>query len=176
MSRISRWRNAVLVLARDRRAPRSLDELLALEPEEEIVGLRASRAVERRERAEPEDLADDGRVLEQPLLVLGERVEARGDDSLDGVGQLFEIALLEQHAGVLLGVERVAPGPGEKRLLGLRIQQRLLEQRLHQAGRLLVRERRERDRERVRLAAAPAGPPLEQLRAGGAEHEQGHAA
>ena len=38
--------------------------------------------------------------------------------------------------------------------------------------RLLVRERRERERRRVQLAAAPAGPALEQLRPRGADDEQ----
>ena len=38
-----------------------------------------------------------------------------------------------------------------------------------------LRERRERDRRRVALAAAPAGPPLEQLRPRRADDEQRHA-
>ena len=91
-------------------------------------------------------------------------------------GSSEHIAPLEQDARVLLGVERVAPGPCEQRLLRLRVEQRPLEQRLDETGGVLVRERRERDRERVRLAAAPPRPALQELGARGREYEQRNAA
>ena len=91
-------------------------------------------------------------------------------------GSSSTLAALEQNARVLLGVQRVAAGAGEQRFLGLRVEQRLLEQRLDEARGVVVGERRERDRQRVRLAAAPARPPLQELGARGAEHEQRHAA
>ena len=61
-------------------------------------------------------------------------------------------------ARVLLRVERVAARAGEHRRLRLGGQHRPLEQRVDELRRLLVRERRERDRRRVRLPAAPARP------------------
>ncbi len=60
----------VLGLARDGGAPLAADELLALERVQALLDCPALAPAERRERAEPEDLADDGGVLEQ-LLLLG---------------------------------------------------------------------------------------------------------
>ena len=50
--------------------------------------------------------------------------------------------------------------------------ERLLQKLPEQERRLLVGERLERERGRVELAAAPAGPPLEELRPRRADHEQ----
>ena len=80
-----------------------------------------------------------------------------------------------QHPRVLLGEERDAAGVAEQRRLRLGREHAAVEQRLQQPRGVLVRERRERDRLRVALAAAPAGPPLEQLGARGADDEQRHA-
>ena len=104
--------------------------------------------------------------------LVGETVEPRGDDALHRLRQLAQIAPLEQDAGVLLGVERVAAGSREQRFLRPGVEQRLLEQRAHEPRGVLVGKRRERDREGVRLAAAPGRSPLQQLRAGGADREQ----
>ena len=103
-------------------------------------------------------------------------VETCGDDPLDRLGQLGKVASLEQHPRVLLGVERVATSARQERLLGLGIEQRPFEQGTDQARRVLVRERRERDCQSVRLASAPARASLEQLRPRGAEDEQRHPA
>ena len=60
-----RVRERELALALDRRAPLAADEALALERVE-----RRGRCVRvASERARPEDLADDGRVLQERLLV-----------------------------------------------------------------------------------------------------------
>jgi hypothetical protein len=56
------------------------------------------------------------------------------------------------------------------------LEHRLLERSGNDSARLVVRERRQRDRERVRLPAAPAWPLLEQLGTRGAENEQGRIA
>ena len=103
----------VLALARDRGACETLDELLALERVQQLLGLPACDAVDGFDRAEPEHLADDGRVLEQPLLLLGEGVEPGGDDSLHRLGQLEHARPARGGTRVLLGVERVAAGPRE---------------------------------------------------------------
>ena len=158
MSRMSRWRKTnSLSPATDETRERPRNSLRSSANSSSSACVRVD-AADRLDGAQPEDLSDHGRVLQQLFLVLRERVQPGGDDPLDRLRQLREIAPFEQDAGVLLGVERVASGPAEQRLLGLRVEQRPLEQRLDETGRVLVGERRERDREGVRLAAAPTRP------------------
>ena len=115
--------------------------------------------------AGPEDLPDDGCVLEQALLRSGQPVEARRDDALERLGkrELLGRALLEVQLGELLGVERVAARALEQRLLDVGGKQRAVEQVPDQRGGLLVGQRRERERRGVELAAAPVRAALEQL-------------
>ena len=103
-----------------------------------------------------------------------ETVQARRDDALErlGQGELLRRAPLEVELGELLRVERVAARPLEERLLGLCRQHRPVEELAIRTRGLLLGERRERERRRVQLAAAPAWAPLEQLRAGGRDDEQ----
>ena len=61
------------------------DELLALEPEQALLDLVARAVAHGRQRPDPEDLAHDGRALEECLLLRRQRVEAGGDDALDGL-------------------------------------------------------------------------------------------
>ena len=126
------------------------------------------------QRARPEDLADDGGVLEGRLLLGREPVEAGGDDPLQRLGkrQVVRRAALEVELRELLGVERVALRALEQRLLDLRREQRALEHVRDEERGLLVRERREADRRGVELAAAPAGSSLEELRPGAADDEE----
>ena len=168
----------VLGLAGDRGAAGPLDELLPLEPVQALLHETPGSSVAVGERACPEHLAVNGCVLEQRFLVRGERVEARRDDSLHGLGerQPLRFTPLGQHADVLLRVERVALRTREELRLRSRVEHGLVEERRHEPGGVGVRERRERDRVRVELAAAPARTPLEQLRTGGAQDEQRHAA
>src|SRR2546421_10093523 len=69
----------VLGLTLHRTAAGPLHELLLLQGMELLFG--------RPERAEPENLPDHGRVLQQRLLPGRERLQARGDGSPDGLGQ-----------------------------------------------------------------------------------------
>ena len=80
------------------------------------------------------------------------------------------------HARELLGVERVAARALEERGLNVGRKHRSLEERVHEARGLVVGERRERDRRRVRLASAPAWPAREELGASGADDEDRHSA
>ena len=108
----------VLALLSDGRAPLPAHELLPLEPVQEQLGFAPVPVADPLERAEPEDLADDGRVLEQELLLDRKRIEARGDDSLHRLGEPEAapvLAELVDHARELLGVERVAPGALDQR-------------------------------------------------------------
>ena len=67
-------------------------------------------------RPDPEDFPDNRRALQERLLLRCQRVEARGDDSLDGLGQreLLPGERLGEHADVFLGVERVAARVGDE--------------------------------------------------------------
>ena len=89
------------------------------------------------ERSEPEDLSEHRGVLQRRLLLGGQPVEARGDDSLDGFRQLHGCSALGKHAHVLLRVERIAAGAVEQ--LGLRagLEQRPVAKRRDQLRRLL---------------------------------------
>ncbi len=136
------------------------------------------RVVEVRKRgraARPEDLAEDGGCLQQALLVRRQPVEACGDDPLNCLRQrqILRRSALDVQARELLRVQRISTGALEQRRLRVRGQENLLEDVRKDLRGFVVRERRQRDRARVQLAAAPAGTPIEQLRARGAEHEQG---
>ena len=107
-----RVREGELALALERRAALAADEALALERVERGGrGVRASA-----DRARPEDLADDGCVLKEALLGLGEPVETGGDDALQRLRerQLLRRSLLDVELDELLRVERVAAGPLEQ--------------------------------------------------------------
>ena len=128
-----------------------------------------------RERTGPEALADHRGVLEQRLLLRLEQVEPGGDQALDGLGQPADLRrgratcarTPRRRAGLpparasssaCVSAGRTAPSSSPMQACGV-----------------LVGERRKRDRQRVRLAAAPVGPPREQLGPGGADDEQRHA-
>ena len=179
----------VLRLAGDGGAALAADELLPLERVQRLVELELHAAADRGQPRGPEDLADHRGVLDELLLGRRERVEARCDHPLHRLGQrqlavgvqlppvraVDEEAAILEHPHVLLRVERVAAGAREHARLDLGRQQRLLEQRPEQTRGLLLGERRDRDGRRVPLAAAPAGPALEQLGARRADDEQRHA-
>ena len=131
-------------------------------------------AVDGLDRPEPENLADDGSVLEQPLLLFGERVESGGDDSLHRLGQLgSDLAALEQAFARTARRRAGCRRPGREAPLAPRASSSVCSSSDWRSRRgLLGRERRQRDRERVRLAAAPTGPALQELGARGAQHEQ----
>ena len=117
------------------------------------------------ERAEPEDLADHGRVLQQCFLVRRKRVETRTDDALDRLRerQVAGAVAFGEHPHELLRVERIPTRAVQQRGLRLRLEQRPFAQGGDQPCRFLLRERRDRDRSRVHLPTAPGGPALEQL-------------
>ena len=155
-----RVEEGVLRLAGDRGAAVAADELLPLERVQDAL-------VRARQRARPEDLADHRRVLQERLLLRREPVDPRRDQALHRLGQRQVAALvLGEHPRVLLGVERVALGALQHRLLRVGVEHGAVEQPLEEDGGLVVGERADREREGVALAAAPAGPPVEQLRAG----------
>ncbi len=72
----------------------------------------------------------------------------------------------------LLGVQRIAARPLEQGLLRVGREQRAREEAPDELCRLLVGERRERERRRVQLAAAPARAALEELRPGRRDDEE----
>jgi hypothetical protein len=78
----------VLAFARDRAAPLPADELAALERMQPLFDGEALGPADRGECPRPEHFADDGRVLEQALVLGREPIEARRDDALNGPRQL----------------------------------------------------------------------------------------
>ena len=103
-----------LRLARHGGTSCALHEFLPLERVEALLEIPTS--VFSRERAEPEDLADHSRVLQQRLLLGLQRVEPRGDDALHRLGQRQVVVrcALGQHTDELLRVQRVAAGAVEQ--------------------------------------------------------------
>ena len=179
---------AVLGLAGHRALPGRPDELRP----GELVQAGADRLLvavaDRRERACPEDLADNGGVLKQGLALLRECVQAGGDQRLQvvGEGDLGAFAQLElsalaheqlavlEHAHELLRIERVAAGALQDERLHLRRQQRLVEQDGDEPGRLGLGKGRESDSGRVTHPGEPVRRALVQLGAGGADKEHRH--
>ena len=141
----------VFRLARDGAPALSLDELAPLEPMES----RLRRLAVVSEAADPEHPPEDGRVLEQLLLVPVEDVEAGGDDALHGLGEAGALGALVEEAHELLRIQRVATGALEQRCLDIGGDGGALEQGVDELGRLLGRQRGGRKREGVRLATAP---------------------
>ena len=111
----------VLRLPPERRQPRRPEELLAGELVKAAADLVRAPSSHGLERAGPEDLADDGGVLEHRLPVGRQRVEPRGDDALDGVGQrqVLRRSDFEEQPHVLLGIQGIAACPLEQGGLSL---------------------------------------------------------
>ncbi len=131
---------------------------------------------DRRQRSCPKDLADHGGVMQQRLPVGRERVEARGDRRLDGLGDRdLSIGDFAKHPGALLRVERVAIGALQQRSFGVGRKGGSVEQDRDQSLRLLLAERRERECGRVSFPTAPAGLELEELRSRRAQDEERNA-
>ena len=117
-----------------------------------------------------------GRLLQQLLLFSWQRVESRRDDSLHRLRQLTRRPAFREHADVLLGEERVAARAVEQRSLLVSQLERSLEQARNQPRGVLVGQRLERNRCRVRLSSTPALSSLQQLRARRPDHQERDAA
>ena len=162
----------VLVLACDRAPAISRHELLSRK--------RVQSAFERpalaTEGSQPEDSPDHGCVLEQRLLLGRQRVEPGGDDALHGLREHDLARARDEHPSELLGIERVASGVLEQPRLQVGVERRTAEERMQEPSGLFVGERRQQDRRRVHLSAAPTRPPGEELGASGREHQDRDAA
>jgi hypothetical protein len=159
----------------DRGLPRRPHEISAHELVQPVAHRALVRVADCRKRSRPEDLADDGRVLEQALTLGAQRVEPSRDQRLQRLRYGHVVARpLAQHLHELLRVERVTAGAIEQPLLRLGRKNGPLEQRADQPRGVVVRERRERDRRRVSRAAAPRRVQLVELRPCGAEDDERH--
>jgi hypothetical protein len=76
----------ILRLTLDRREARASQKLPALELTEIAVHSSSRQAADRGESARPDDLSDDGGVLEEGFALVGERVEAGRNKALDRLG------------------------------------------------------------------------------------------
>ena len=116
------------------------DELLALERVEPSLELARSRATDRGERSDPEDLADDGGVLEQASSPRAASASSRAammpcTDSGSVRRGRSRARLDRQHPGELLGVERVAAGAASSACLQLGRQHASVEELCEQRAR-----------------------------------------
>ena len=129
---------------------------------------------QRRYGAAMEDLTLDRPALHDDAHVAVERVDACLEERVDRRrnDDLAVAAVLAHHREHLLDVERV---PGRRVRDALPQHRRRAtasgDERVHELGALLRRQRLEQERRRVQLAAAPARPNVEQLGARDAEQE-----
>jgi hypothetical protein len=158
----------VLRLRGDRREPLAPDEFLALEPVQLLLDRPTLLVRHGGQRAAPEHLPEHGRILDERLVLRREGVEPRRDDALNvfGQGNLLDRleAPLGDHPRVLLRIQRVSTCAREQWSLQLRRHHRLVEEAAEEPRNVRFREWRDRDGRRIRLAASPVRPPLEQLR------------
>src|SRR5919109_757063 len=117
----------VLTLAVHRRRPRRSYELLSCELVQCDLKLVLASAADLRKSAGPEDVADDGGILQQALPLVSERVQPRGDQRMDAVRQpsvveerfwRFDLTVGEE-TDELLGIEWVPACQLEHRALKL---------------------------------------------------------
>ena len=139
------------------------------------------------DRSLPEDATDDGRRLQHALLLGRQKVETRGDDALDRVGErggerpgqcpsisaAHQGAGLDDHAKKLLRVERVPLRSFHDGSDRLRWRRQAGEEVPEQIPSLRRRQRGERDRGGGTEASAPPGPRLHELGPGHAEEQDG---
>ena len=179
----------VLGLARHRRLPHRAHELLARELAQGRHHALWVALAHCRESPGPEDLADHRCVGEERLRVRREGVETGGDQRLHRLREGDVLSLLELPTGThaleqvtiaqqpheLLGVQWVAPGPFEDRLLQLCWDDCGLQECGDEARCLSLRERGEGDRGRVAQAIRVVGVALVELRASRPHEEEGNA-
>ncbi len=157
----------------DRGQPGRPNEIPAHELMEAVAHRPVVEPADRRQRSRPEHLAENRGVLKQGLALGAQRVQAGCDQRLKRLRNRDVVAgTFAQHLHELLGVERVAAGALEQALLRLGREHRPFEQSTDQPRRVVVRERRQRDRRRVSRAAAPRRVELEELGTRGAEDDE----
>ena len=150
------------------------DQLLPHEREEmggDVVAL--ARRRELLHRPAVEDLPFDGAAADHVPLARAEPVEPGLQERLDRRRHhdLRLAAVLAHHREHLLDEERVPVGGLQDSLAHVVGDLRSTGEPRHQHLTVRDGERLEQDRRRIELAAAPAGPELEQLGAGDAQQE-----
>ena len=161
---------AVGLLTRDRRAVLARQEVALEQAVDDRIEL-ADVSGQVGDGALPEDPPDHRGTLQEPLLVAGQSIDARGDDRLQRVGDALRSAL-EQHPRGLLDEEWVALGLLQQRApLGQR-ELMICEQGVEELLALLGRERLQLDGGGAQATPAPARTDVEQLRASETDDQQ----
>ena len=135
---------------------------------------RRLRRRELRDAADMEDLAFDGRAREHPAFIGLETVEPGGEQRLDrrrNRDLRLDVLAVGEHGEHLLEEERVSRRGGGDACASLGCKLRPGRDVRDELGRLFLGERLEQDRRRVELAAGPARPAVEELRAGEADDQ-----
>ncbi len=117
-SRTSTWRKANSISPATDGAPHPAHEILPLQRVQQLARPRAARTLVRaRPRAPSQNTVPTiAAFCRSCFSVSGERVQAGRDDALDRLGQrqVVGAAALGEHAQVLLGVQGVAVGLGQR--------------------------------------------------------------
>ena len=169
----------VFLLARHRARTDRPDQLLAGEIVERLRHVGRLPVAHRREGARPEHLAHHGSVLEQALAIRRERIQAGGDDGLDGVRHLRAgvlVPLIGEQADELFGIERIAAGALQELLQDRRREQHALQQPGDELAGLRVVERIQVDPLRVAGVRPEGRMAFVELRSRRAQEEERNAA
>jgi hypothetical protein len=169
-----------------RRGELAPDELALLEPVERLAQFVSVAVQKEPDGFRPEDATDDRGALQRPLLRCLQQVDPRGQDALHGVGDVDvgdvgrreppilatdDAALVDQLPDDLLHEERVALGALQDPRVNRLGEVLDLEEECHESVSVVKRERVERDRRHVPLAATPPRTPVRELGTG-RTHEQ----
>jgi hypothetical protein len=174
----------VLLLPGERRAHPGAHQLALLQAPQALLEREIDRPLIARPRCEqaqrlaPEDPADDGGRLQNALVHGGEQVDARCQDALHRVGQLYVLdpggrtpstllaakdSLVDEASQDLFEKERIAFGPFEDAGIHRRRQIVDAQQQSHQAPGFVQTQRVQRHGDRVTPAAAPVGAGRHQI-------------
>ncbi len=169
----------VLGLAGDGGVLLAADELLALQRVQPLLHRPPGEPGDLRERSHPDDLAQDGGVLEHVLFLAAVSASSRAamipwmDSGAPPASSRPRSCTIRTYSSAYSGFPPARASSADWSSAGST--ERSMSRR-DQLRRLALGERRERDRRRVALPAAPAGAPLQQLGTGGAHAEERDAA
>ncbi len=177
-----------LRLPGDSRGELAPDELALLEPVERLVQFVSVAVQKEPDGFRPEDATDDRGALQRPLLRCLQQVDPRGQDALHGVGDVDvgdvgrrepsilatdDAALVDQLPDDLLQEERVAFGTFQDPRVDRMGEVLDFEEERNESVGVVARERFERDRRHVPLAATPPRTPVGELWTGGTHEQHG---
>jgi hypothetical protein len=147
---------------------RRSDKVAHRKPLDKLIGI-VEPHLQGRDPRQPEGPAVDRAKLERPPLAGRQKVKARQDGGLDGVGQLLDRPLLNRRPYQLPGVEGIALRALDH--LGDKLRRFRFQQVADELGHGAVGKRLETHREVVAAPSAPGRTPVEKLGPGKCDQE-----